>query len=169
MTFSDLPICPEQPPLPSIAALSNNSRIQLALQALESLTSNELCTFVTKLVSNKTDSEASDIADTAFFELAQKKGITSYPTNYASTSVHAMQKLQNLDKPNLLVKFAICISEENPETGESLMPLEECHLGFTSKVVSTFPLCCSQWQRNLTFLLSMEVNLSLICISSHSI
>lgn len=132
------PTEPEEP-LPDISQLSTESRIKLALKALAGIAADKLASFVTQLVTaqqNIINMEA--IADAAFFQLAVIKGITSYPSDFASMSSKAMHRLQSLNKPNVLLNFAYCLGKERPGTQDPLMPINRMPFGLIQYQIEFF-------------------------------
>ena len=67
--------------------------------------------------------ELVELANLAFLEVALQNGINSNPANFAELAMHAMKRLQDNGKNNLIYKFALCISSNRPGSNDSLFPI----------------------------------------------
>ena len=73
------------------------------------------------------------------FDISSKKiGITTNVLNFPQLSLHAMKKLQDLDKSNTVYNLSKVISESRPDGGDSLMPLRRMPFGMIQFIVDFF-------------------------------
>ena len=75
--------------------------------------------------------------DESFLQLARKKGLTSYPRNFASISIKAMERLQMEKKPNLVYKFSEMLTlQKCGNTAEPVIQLGRMPFGLLEYVPS---------------------------------
>ena len=106
----------------NIWQLAPAEQAQLASILLKSLNMVDKATCIEEALHNLNRDDTDSLANMTFFELALKKDIDTYLTDFAKLSSDAMMHLQSKNKPNLMHKFAKCIAECRPGSDEPLMP-----------------------------------------------
>ena len=82
--------------------------------------------------------ELVELANLAFLELALQNGINSNPANFAELAMHAMKRLQDNGKNNLIYKFALCIASNRPGSSDSLFPINRMPFGMVEYQIEFF-------------------------------
>ncbi|KAI8499091.1 hypothetical protein Bbelb_235440 [Branchiostoma belcheri] len=72
---------------------------------------------------------APSFGDDLFSSVAVARNINTYPTDFFSKSIHAMNTLQDNNKPNLLYRFAQILSTNRPGTNIPLLQLDRMPFG----------------------------------------
>ena len=80
----------------------------------------------------------SELANLAFLELATRNGSDTNPADFATLAAKGMKTLKNHIKGNLIYKFAMCIAETRPSTGQLLFPLDRMPSGLVEFQIEFF-------------------------------
>ncbi|XP_066270847.1 uncharacterized protein [Branchiostoma lanceolatum] len=123
------PLTPNDVLQADLSVLPPESRVTIALRALQSLSVTHQQSFLSDLFDSWSNDTANILTDHLYFKLALSKQITTYPTDFASLSTDAMIRLQTMGKPNSMYKFAQCIARNRPGSQEPLMPLTRMPFG----------------------------------------
>ena len=91
------------------------------------------------LMAGLDSAELVEPANLAFLELALQNGINSNPANFAELAMHAMKRLQDNGKNNLIYKFALqCIASNRPGSNDSLFPINRMPFGMVEYQIEFF-------------------------------
>ena len=90
------------------------------------------------LMAGLDSAELVELANLAFLELALQNGINSNPANFAELAMHAMKRLQDNGKNNLIYKFALCIASNRPGSKDSLFPINRMPFGMVEYQIEFF-------------------------------
>ena len=90
------------------------------------------------LMAGLDSAELVELANLAFLELAIQNGINSNPANFAELVMHAMKRLQDNGKNNLIYKFALCIASNRPGSNDSLFPINRMPFGLMEFQIELF-------------------------------
>ena len=130
---------PPESTLPlDISQLAPAKQAQLATALLKSLSVIDKSTCIKAALQDLNIDDTDYLANMVFFELALKKDINTYPTDFAKLSSDAMARLQAKNKPNLMHKFARCIAESRPGSDEPLMPIDRMPFGLIQYQIEFF-------------------------------
>ena len=129
---------PQQKISLDISQVPPAEQAQLATTLLKSLSVIDKTKCIKAAFKDLNIDDADFLANMVFFELALKKDINTYPTDFAKLSSDAMMCLQKKNKPNLMHKFAKCIAECKPGSDEPLMPLDRMPFGLIQYQIEFF-------------------------------
>ncbi len=82
--------------------------------------------------------DAEEVANMAFYQLALKKDISSYPSNFAEIASNAMVILQEHNKPNIVYNLAKCLGTYRPGTTATIMPINRMPFGLLEYQIQFF-------------------------------
>ena len=82
----------------------------------------------------------------SIFNIKKLFSVVSPPTfhlaprslNFAELAMHAMKRLQDNGKNNLIYKFALCISSNRPGSNDSLFPINRMPFGMVQYQIELF-------------------------------
>ncbi|XP_072017966.1 uncharacterized protein [Amphiura filiformis] len=78
------------------------------------------------------------LLDGLYYDLHLKKGLGTYPENFVTLSLNAMERLEKAGKPNLIYHFTRCIAEDRPGTKTPLLPFDHMPFGLIEHQIQFF-------------------------------
>ena len=79
-----------------------------------------------------------NLTNSLWLNLANTNNINNNPADFVSLSLDAMIILMQVNKPNLLYKFACCIAKKRPDSEDSLFPLNRMPFGLVEYQIEFF-------------------------------
>ena len=121
-----------------IGNLDTNQKISLGVKLLESLSVGDQISCLRTVIQSQNMHDTEQLANMAFYELASKKGINSYPRDFSAVASDEMVRLQKNSKSNVLYKFAKCLADSRPGSDEPLMPITKMPFGLIEYQIDFF-------------------------------
>jgi hypothetical protein len=87
-----------------------------------------------------------------FLKLANQRGITTNPSNFASLALDAMKLLQEHGKSNLVYKFAYCLATRSPGGDKPLFDVSRMPFGIVEYQIEFFS-CTNIMQVNIVIIM----------------